>query len=271
MSSIAGRPAESSRPQLAGRTRFDGANTGGAMWYVHGLLGRTRVAFTLAMGAVASLPPAELIAQEQPPPFGWFANIEVPGQYSVGADVLRRLGGTGFVSGTIASLTEEPKQSAFMQQSIRADLYRGKRLRFTGYLKANIVAAQAGLFLRVDGRDYPAIADLMVGRLIQETKNWQQYSIVLDVPRDAVGITFGFHLTGAGQVWMDDGAFEIVDRDVATTVDAASQAEFGGWGLVSLSDGGSQQGRGFDLWKKYRSAVLRPINLTFEQLSSFGR
>jgi hypothetical protein len=217
----------------------------------------TGSAFALAVVTVAT-PPATMRGPDPQMPFGWGAAMDVSGEYSVRADVSRRLGGSGFVTGTISSTVDEPRKSAFMLQSIRADLYRGKRLRLTGYLKTNITTVgQAGLFVRVDGRDSVQVADYMIGRLIQTTKDWEQYSVVLDVPNNAVGITFGFHFTGTGQAWMDDASIETVDPEVAITVDNRFLP------FVGLPVAGSRS-----LWELYRRAPLRPINLNFEQTRS---
>jgi hypothetical protein len=54
-------------------------------------------------------------------------------------------------------------------------------------------------------------------RAIKGTSDWKKYVVVLDVPESAQEIAFGLLLTGAGQVWMDDLAFEVVGKDIPTT------------------------------------------------------
>jgi hypothetical protein len=49
--------------------------------------------------------------------------------------------------------------------------------------------------------------------------------VALDVPRDAVGISFGVLLDGPGQLWLDDVALEPVGRDTPLT----GRSFVGGW------------------------------------------
>jgi hypothetical protein len=220
-------------------------------------------ATTLALAIVpGSSPRTAMDCQEQQPPLGWVASVDVPCEYAVRTDVARRIGGSGFFSGTILSAMDQPGQSGFLQQSIRADLYRGKRVRFTGYVKANLDFGQAGLFVRIDGREAPLASDYMIGRLIQATKDWERYSVVIDVPRDAIGITFGLDLTGAGQAWLDDAAFDVVGADVPTTLDTSHAQD-----AFSTVAAGA---RGASLGDRYRRASFYPINLSFEQMRPFA-
>ena len=47
--------------------------------------------------------------------------------------------------------------------------------------------------------------------------DWARYALVLDVRRDAVGLSFGVLRDGSGQVWLDDVALQSVGRDVPLT------------------------------------------------------
>ncbi|MDA1053400.1 MAG: M56 family metallopeptidase [Planctomycetota bacterium] len=102
-------------------------------------------------------------------------------------------------SGTFGSLT----------QSMDAEKYLGKRIKYTGYLKTNEAKA-AGLWLRVDGKSKPLGFDNMQNRPIRGTTDWTEYHVVLDVPEEATRIVFGFLLGGSGTIWGDDLAIEIV-------------------------------------------------------------
>ena len=46
---------------------------------------------------------------------------------------------------------------------------------------------------------------------------WTRYEIVLDVPEVATLIAFGVLISGPGDVWIDDLAFDVVDTSVPTT------------------------------------------------------
>ncbi len=57
----------------------------------------------------------------------------------------------------------------------------------------------------------------MNSRRIVGTTDWQEYSVVLDVPERTVGLFFGALIVGTGQIWLDDCTLEIVGPDVAST------------------------------------------------------
>lgn len=183
-------------------------------------------------------------------PFGWTALGDT--SYVITTDTGLHVGGRGFTVATI-SASEKVSGLGILQQSIKANEYRGKRIQLTGFLKARATDADANLFMRIDGASEVLASDYMEARPIRGTSDWTQYALVLDVPRNAVGITFGFSLVGSGQVWLDDLAIEVVDaNDVPTTGHAL------GW-----SGKPQQFGRGGR--NAYESAPRFPINLDFEQ------
>lgn len=169
----------------------------------------------LALGVAALVAPAAVRAQV---PAGWQAITDGSGDYSVSSDGSRREGGQGFAGATIKANVAEPRGSAMLAQSIRADAYRGKRIRLSGYLKTiGVNEGTAVLFMRVDGNGVVQTSDFMQNRPMMLTTDWEKEDIVLDVPRDAIGITYGFLLGGSGQAWLDDLAIDVVDNDVPTT------------------------------------------------------
>jgi len=107
---------------------------------------------------------------------------------------------------------------AKLVQYFAADMYRGKRVRFSGYVKSNRVNGWAGLRMRVDTDTRQAYAfDDSEDRAIKGTNDWERHEVVLDVPEDGAVIYIGMHMYGRGQVWLDDCTFEVVDETVATT------------------------------------------------------
>ena len=165
--------------------------------------------------AAALFAPMTVYAQV---PAGWQAITDGSGEYTVRTDGARRDGGQGFAGATIKANIESPRGSAMLAQSIRADAYRGKRVRLSGYLKTIAVnEGTAVLFMRVDGEGVVQTSDYMQNRPLMLTTDWSRQEIVLDVPRDAIGVTYGFLLSGSGQAWLDDVEIEEVGNDVATT------------------------------------------------------
>lgn len=148
---------------------------------------------------------------------GWGGGSGVKANaYHVGLDVT--VAHSGSSSGHIAATSSSPEGFGSITQLIKADNYRGKRVRYTAYIKTRgINAGGAGLWMRVDGNGAVLAFDNMQNRAIAGTSDWTRVSIVLDVPTEAAGIAFGMLMTGPGDAWVDDASLEIVDTGVATT------------------------------------------------------
>src|SRR5256714_3040217 len=167
--------------------------------------------------ASAALALAPIAARAQVPT-GWQAVTDGSGEYMVTADGARRDGGQGFAGATIKANVESPRGSAMLAQSIRADAYRGKRVRLTGFLKTiGVNEGTVVLFMRVDGDGVVQTSDYMQNRPLMLTTDWSRQEIVLDIPRTAIGFTYGFLLGGSGQAWLDDVQIDVVGTDVPVT------------------------------------------------------
>jgi hypothetical protein len=149
-------------------------------------------------------------------PEGWWLSWNaIPRPFDVGLD--RAVPHAGNASGFVEAKTDDPSAGIWMDQGFAADAYRGKRLRLSGCVKTQDARRGANLWMLVGGRTTLAF-DTMRQRRILGTTDWKKYEIVLDVPRDAVAIHFGFGLVaGSGKVWADDFQFEVVGQDVPTT------------------------------------------------------
>ncbi|MGZ9586762.1 helix-turn-helix transcriptional regulator [Paenibacillus marinisediminis] len=172
-------------------------------------------------------------------PKGWMLTGVYPHQYEVGVD--RKVVNRGTASGTIKGGPATNAQGfGTLMQMVKADHYRGKRVRLTGFIKTE-EANSAGMWMRIDGKDEEALAfDNMQNRPIMGTTDWMSYDVVLDVADNASAVAFGVLLIGPGQVWIDGIRLEEVDRSVPTT-------DSMGEGMHELPD--------------------RPVNLDFEELN----
>lgn len=119
---------------------------------------------------------------------------------------------------------EELERGAFgaQVQAFAPDEYLGKRVRFSGLLKAESVTKWAGLWMRVDGRDTPRSGvhlafDNMFDRSLTGTTDWTPCEIVLDVPTESAQVLVGTLLSGLGTVYMAAFALDVVPETVPTT------------------------------------------------------
>ena len=195
-------------------------------------------------------------------PAGWQAVTDGSGDYDVRLDGARRDGGQGFAGATIKANVESPRGSAMLAQSVRADAYRGKRVRLTGFLKTiGVNVGTAVLFMRVDGEGTVQTSDFMENRPLMLTTDWARQEIVLDIPRNAVGFTYGFMLGGSGQAWLDDVQLDVVNDDVPTTGRAG--------GLYPVSnkqlDAREVDKRRREQEVAYRRAASAPVNLALHR------
>lgn len=167
----------------------------------------------------------------------WIVTGTAPDKYEMGID--HEIFHTGTGAAFIRSKGEEfaPDEYGTVMQQFRSDLFIGKRVRFSAFVKAQNVDGWAGLWMRMDGKFSATLKlDNMQNRPIQGTSNWNLYSCVLDVPKETELINIGILLSGRGHVWVDNAAFQEVDKNVPVT--------------------------DFDIQKEYPD---RPQNLMFEE------
>jgi hypothetical protein len=166
-------------------------------------------------GERATIHPAA--TQTAQAPKGWSLTGSHREHYYLTTDGKARHGGKS--SATLISKNSASDDGfGSMKQEIKADNYRGRRVRYSGYLKAELAAQRAALWMRVEGADGKILAfDNMDERPATGTTAWKKYEIVLDVPEAAQHIALGAHFEGKGQIWVDDLKLEVVGQDVAAT------------------------------------------------------
>ena len=167
---------------------------------------------------------------------------------------------SGHGSGHLRGLSPEDFQN--LRQGLSPDSLRGHRVRFSAWVRTNLVEGTAGLWMRVDGEGMTDILafDNMSTRPIQGTTSWTRYEIVLDVPRGSAAIVLGILMVGQGDVWLDDVVVEPVGADVASTDMVALLAA----GPSHEGEEITQQDRERILASR-RAAPLRLRNPDFEQ------
>jgi hypothetical protein len=148
-------------------------------------------------------------------PRGWSLAGSQPDKFEVGLDVEESY--QNHLSVFLKSKQWRVNGFGTLMQSIQAEQYKRKKVHLSGLVKAEEVVGWAGLWMRVDrGRDAIAL-DNMHNRPIKGATGWKQYEVVLDVPQDATGISFGSLLDGAGEVWLNSAKFDVVGAAVPVT------------------------------------------------------
>ena len=159
-----------------------------------------------------------LVLDQSSVPSGWNIAGSKPKDYDMGKD--SKTAHSGSSSAFIHSNQATIQGFGTLMQTFKADIYFGKRVRMTGFIKTGDVKNLAGMWMRVDDKANPNQSlsfDNMSNRPIKGTTDWKKCEIVLDVPANASNIAFGFLLDGTGKIWFDDIAFEVVDLSVPTT------------------------------------------------------
>jgi hypothetical protein len=126
---------------------------------------------------------------------------------------------SGAPSARVFSLDCKPGTKGFtsLMQTVAATDYAGKRVRLSAQLHGNQLAEWGGLWMRADSGQNPTAFDNMFDRQLNGSFGWKPAEVVLDIPADATALSFGFLLTGAGQLQATDFRLEVVPSTVPTT------------------------------------------------------
>jgi hypothetical protein len=167
---------------------------------------------TLAvLAALAGAPVLALAAAPEPLPSAWTVSGPAPQKFAAGIDQDLGVKGAKF----LRNKTGDANTWGALTQVISAQNYLGQRIRFRAMVKTQDVNGWAGLWMRVDNRAGRSAAFYnSVDKPIKGSTDWQERSVVLDVPQDAVVIAFGVINNGSGQVWIDRLGFEQVGQNV---------------------------------------------------------
>jgi hypothetical protein len=152
-------------------------------------------------------------------PAGWFHNGKKSEMYIVGVDSTQTWGGmpSAYVESRAASVEDG---FGGMMQTTAAENYAGKRVRLSGWVKTENANEGGGhLWLRIDGEERGKMLgfDNMGNRAVKGNTDWQEASIVLDVPQGSAALAYGFFVSGGGKMWVNGQKIEEVGPDVPTT------------------------------------------------------
>jgi hypothetical protein len=158
---------------------------------------------------------AQASDQSDHAPLGWFLAGSKPASYRTGIDA--QMMENGLPSAYLRSTVQDTGGFGTLMQSVSAAEYAGKRVRLRAMVRSDNVTDWAGLWMRIDKEKAAVGFDNMQQRPIRGSQPWTTHSVVLDVPPDATGISFGTLLSGSGEVWLNDVKLEVVGEDVETT------------------------------------------------------
>ena len=114
-------------------------------------------------------------------------------------------------SGFIESTASEIEGFGTLMTNTRQDIYLGKKIRLSAYVKTENVKNWVGLWMRVDAGMDAISFDNMENRPITGSTDWENYEIVLDVPEHSTNISYGIILAGTGKAWVDGLQLEKID------------------------------------------------------------
>jgi len=120
---------------------------------------------------------------------------------------------------------EKSNRSGTFGQSFNCVQWRGKRVRFSADVKCKNVGDWCGLMMWVIGAKAKTLAfTTMYDFGLCGDRDWQRWSVTLDVPPTACKIKVGTTLKGNGEAFFSNLSFDEVGLDVATT-DRISRAK----------------------------------------------
>jgi len=147
-------------------------------------------------------------------PAGWGKSGNRPTEYAGTVDHAVYRSGRG--SGQLRSLVATASGTGVLAQGIRADSLRGARIRVSAWLRTRDVH-EVRFFARVDGPGTVLDFGNADGDPLTGTVDWKLREIVIDVPNDAIGVTFGLVLAGIGTTWIDDVVVSSVPKATPRT------------------------------------------------------
>ena len=130
---------------------------------------------------------------------GWPAGWNFPSNVTIDT-------GTKYAGASAARIIRTPDSpNAFSGASTTLALdFEAQMIEWRGTIKTEDVREFVALWLRVDGdRPNLAFASLQLQK-IDGTRDWKEYSISVQMPKDGKQLVFGFLLSGPGKMWVDD-------------------------------------------------------------------
>jgi hypothetical protein len=163
-----------------------------------------------------------------PPPAHWFVSSQRLGEgfiyYTATLD--RTVAYEGSSSGLLKSKSLESNTSATLMQAARATAFRGKRIKFSAYLRTRDVTQSAGLWIRAEDADGGIVAfrnsqtPWASASRVRGDSEWTRVQMIVSLPSSSVAMFYGVQLFGPGSVWIDKARFDILGDAELPSADA---------------------------------------------------
>ena len=122
----------------------------------------------------------------------------------------------------------EDASNATLMQSVIAEPYSGKRVRYSGWLCCENLLGSATIWLRAESKNemvaFHNLETLRTNGALKATTGWSYREIVLDIPAQARTLSFGFYLNGPGEARFSGLDLQIVGIDVPLTDSVEQEA-----------------------------------------------
>lgn len=180
---------------------------------------------------------AEMAAAAPPP-----AQLQAPSGWSLGGFNLRAYSGglspgETYLDRPVFRLSNATRENGHvsLSQTLSASPYRGRRLRYAGWLRAKNVDGVATIFMGSSDTNrryltFNNLEHLASDGALRGTVDWLHRAIVLNVPEDAATVNIGFTLVRGGEAWFSGLGLDIVGPEVPLTAqeerDAPANLDF---------------------------------------------
>lgn len=159
-------------------------------------------------------------------PRGWSASGFNLGAYAAGLDA-----GETHLGRPVFRLSNPTRENGHvsLSQVLAAAVYRGRRVRFAGWLRSGDVDGVATIFLGSSDRNrnyltFNNLEHLARDGALRGTVDWSHRAIVMGIPEEAETVNIGFSLVRGGTAWFSGLALDIVGPEVPVTTSQEKEA-----------------------------------------------
>lgn len=147
---------------------------------------------------------------------GWFLAGSAPSKYEIGTEYNNeKKGNVAYLKSTEKNIKNE---FGTIMQSFTPEIYHGKNIKLTAYIKSSNIKDWAGMWMRIDGPNKETLGfDNMQNRPIIGSNDWTKYEIIMKIPVEAINISYGVLISETGEILIDKFNFEIVDDKEKST------------------------------------------------------